>query len=750
MSLLKKALLGGLLTGIFGLILIPFMCEPEENMGLDLLFKLRGERAPPRDVVVVTLDKESATNLDLPSEPYKWPRSLHAQLVDNLRRQGAAVIAFDMIFKEPGPVGMDSRFAEAVRDAGNVVLCAELDKNSVPLVEMDGACTSGLEIETLIPLITSLAQSAIASAPFPLPKIPVKVSQYWTFKPGAGDIPTLPVVAFQVFALNVYDDFIELLKKAAPDHAGAFPRNRDEVMAAKGVENLVQALRDIFQREPAISERMLKELDHEMTSAVGREKHKVLKSLITMYSGGNSNYLDFYGPPGTIYTIPYHQLILNPVGYPFETEAIDLEGRAVFVGLSELLRPEEKDGFYTTYSQSSGVDISGVEIAATAFANLMENAHVQPFSLPTHIFLVLFGGLILGVFCRIFPPVISATGIIGLSALYLAGAHYQFKTSGIWSPIVLPLLVQAPLAFFGTVLWQYVETHKERQNVRKALEYYVPAGVADQMTKSIEDIRASKQVFHGTILCTDAEKYTALSETMDPETLAGFMNEYFETVFEPIKRNSGTISEVVADSMVAVWEAAEPETAHRTRACHAALEIVEALHGFNKTNRVSRLPTRIGLHTGRMMLGNIGAMDRYEYNPIGDIVNTASRIEGLNKQLGTRILASLEVVYGLDDFLTRDLGEFILAGKTKPVAVCELVCLREEADEKQKRICSIFPKVLDAYRNQAWEKGIKMLSELMKMDGGNGPARFYLEFGKKHSENPSIKLWDGKVRVGKI
>ena len=82
MSLLKKALIGGFLTGIFGLVLIPFTCELEENLGLDFLFKLRGERAPPSDVVVVTLDKDSATSLNLPPEPYKWPRSLHGQLVD--------------------------------------------------------------------------------------------------------------------------------------------------------------------------------------------------------------------------------------------------------------------------------------------------------------------------------------------------------------------------------------------------------------------------------------------------------------------------------------------------------------------------------------------------------------------------------------------------------------------------------------------------------------------------------------------
>jgi len=749
MSLFKKALIGGLLTGLFGLILIPLTYELEENLGLDILFKLRGERVPPGDVVVVTLDKDSATNLDLPPEPYKWPRSLHAQLLDNLNQKGAAVIAFDLIFKEPGPVDIDNRFAESIRKAGNVVLCTQLEKDSIPLDGTEGPHKSSLEFETLVPLIPSFAESAIASAPFPLPKIPVKVSQYWTFKSGAGDIPTFPAVVFQVFALDVYDDFIKLLKKADPELAGAFPQNRDEVITAKGVERLVQALRGIFVQDPALPERMLEDLDDVMTSAADKKKHQVLKSLITMYMGGNSHYLDFYGPPGTIYTIPYHHLIHHPGWTPVEYNAVDLKGKAVIVGLSERMRPEEKDGFYTAYSQSSGVDISGVEIAATAFANLMENAHVQPLSLPAHLFVVIFGGLILGIVCRIFPSVVAAACVMGMGTLYLAYADYQFKTAGIWSPLVLPLFIQAPVVFFGTVLWKYVETHRERQNVRKALGYYVPGGVADKMAKHMEDIRASKQVFRGTLLCTDAENYTPLSETLEPEALARVMNDYFETVFEPVKRNNGIISEVVADTMIAVWEANEPETDHRAQACHAALGIVDAVNGFNRANREFRLPTRMGLHTGQMMVGNIGAMDRYEYNPIGDIVNTASRIEGLNKHLGTRILASREVVDGLNDFLTRNLGEFILAGKSKPVAVYELICRREEAGEEQYKLCSIFPEVLDAYRNQSWENGIKMLSELLKMNGGDGPSRFYLAFGKQHAENPFAELWDGMVRVGK-
>jgi adenylate cyclase len=267
------------------------------------------------------------------------------------------------------------------------------------------------------------------------------------------------------------------------------------------------------------------------------------------------------------------------------------------------------------------------------------------------------------------------------------------------------------------------------------------------MTKSKTDIRDSKQMFRGTCLCTDAEGYTTLSETLEPEALAKVMNEYFGTIFEPVKTHKGTVSELVADSMIATWESGQSEKVHRMKACHAALGIADAVNRFNQSNRHSQLPTRIGLHTGHMMVGNIGAIDRYEYNPIGDIVNTASRIESLNKHLGTRILATQEVVYDLDDFLTRELGAFILKGKTKPVVVYELMCLKEEAGKQQKRRCSVFSKALDAYKRQSLKHGIELFSDLTNMNGGDGPSGFYLALCRKYEKDPSRGVWDGVVRL---
>ena len=147
MSRLSKALIVGLLIGMLGMAatLVPCGLDLEENIGLDLLFKLRGVREAPSEVVVVTVDKVSADKLNLPIRPDKWPRSLHARLIENLVRKGAAVIAFDMTFDQPRSPEHDNLFAEAIKNAGNVVLCEYLKKEKISLTDARGAHTGDHE-----------------------------------------------------------------------------------------------------------------------------------------------------------------------------------------------------------------------------------------------------------------------------------------------------------------------------------------------------------------------------------------------------------------------------------------------------------------------------------------------------------------------------------------------------------------------------------------------------------------------------
>lgn len=751
MSYLSKAVILGFLTGIFGVVvsILPFGPKLDENLGLDLLYKLRGARQAPSEVVVVGIDKVSADNLNLHEDPRKWPRSLHAQLTENLVNKGAQVIVFDIFFDEPHSNAEDNLFAETIRKSRNVVLCECLKHAEISLAGKRGSPMGDIDIVRVMKPIPIFSQSAIATAPFPLPKVPVKLSRYWMFKTAAGDKPTLPVVAFQIFTMQVYDDFIHLLKKVSPYQAEKLPRDINEIIATRSFEKLIRVIRQIFKTEPLTAEKMLKELQSSKTPSVNVKKHQMIKSLIKMYQGTDSQYLNLYGPPRTITTIPYYQ-VLQPQKSPFNRKMrFDVKGKAVFVGLSALSPTGQTEGFYTVFSKVEGLDISGVEIAATAFANLLENTPVRPLSPLMHLTIVLLWGMAIGVLCRLLPTGTAVLSVIVLIIMYLFAAVYQFKTSSIWYPFVIPIFFQSQIAFFSAVLWKYSDSIKERQNIKKAFKYYLPTDVVDQLAKNIVDLKTSRQLVYGICLSTDAERYTSLSETMSPEELSSFLDKYYETIFRPIKQHNGIVSDVVGDSILAVWVAKQPETSVRYNACLAALDIAKAILQLKQSSDDLQLPTRIGLHSGNILFGSVGAIDHYEYRPVGDIVNAAARIEGLNKYLGTRILASEEVINQLDGLLTKELGKFLLAGKSKPLVIYELLSRIEESNEQQRSACAVFAEALNAFRRQSWDEAIEKFSESNKLLGGDEASLFYIKLCEQYKEKPLEESWDGVVCMDK-
>lgn len=743
--LLKPALFG-LLMGIVGVVVsvVHFAHEIEENTGLGLLFKLRGARKALSDVVVVSIDRESSERLNVSDNPDRWPRSLHAQLVETLAREGAQVITFDVYFIEPHSPKDDNSFAEVIRKARNVVLAEPLKAKEVPSSDVGESYAQEHRIVNVVTPIAPLSQSAVAVAPFVLPRMPVTVNQYWTFQPSAGDSPTFPVVAFQLYALRAYGEFIRLLEKANPNQAGKLSRDADTAIKKRGAVRFIKDVREIFEGDPLVSKKMLEELEHSNLATSDLNKYRLLKSLIKMYGGPNRPYLNYYGPPRTLTTIPFYRA-LRPREDAASDNRIDLRGKAVFVGRSEVSLTEREDGYYTVFSQANGVFVSGVEIAATAFSNLLEDAPVTPISLHYYILLILVWGILVGIICRMTPPLVAALGTVGVSSLYLLVAKYQFTTDGTWYPVVIPLFLQTPLGFFGAILWNYFETNKERNNIRRALGYYVPDEVVRQLATNVADMKKEGQTVYGACLFTDATGYTNLSEMMDPEELRDYMHKYFDATFEPVKQNGGFIVDLKGDSILAVWKSARPEAVLRKQACQAALDVAKAVGRFNRSFETLRLPTRVGVHAGQIFLGNIGAGDHYKYGPTGDTVNTASRIDGLNKYLGTEILVSEEVMHELDGFLTREVGRFQLKGKAKALVVHELFCRMEEAEETQKKACAIFSEALRAFRRQSWDEAREGFYQAIQHSETDGPAHYYINLCEQYKKNPPEGAWEGVI-----
>ncbi len=732
MSLWLQSVIQGLLIALLGLLisLSSGVTDTETELGLDWLFTLRGSRPPPKDVVVISIDRESSNHFGLPNEPEHWPRLLHARLVDSLAAAGARVIAFDILFDKPREAAQDRRFAAAVAAAGNVALVEYLKPETQSLAAASRAPSLQMRIERRIPLLPELAHAVAASAPFPLPKIPIRVNHFWAFKEGAGDTPTLPVMAFHVYSRAVLRRLPEILSDFDPGAATALsaldrPAN-GMTTAARGLHNLVRA-------RPELATTLELRLRHP-SLGWGIQDRTLLSRLLELHTGPAVRYLDFYGPPRSIYTIPYHKAL---------NDYTQFRDKAVFVGFSEQLQPEQKDGFHTVFSQPDGVDLSGVEIAATAFANLLEGRQVHSPPPSLRLLTIIAWGLLVGSLLRLLPAVHLPAAALLLGMAYLSLAWWLFSLNGLWLPLVTPLLAQLPLALLAGLLWHYLDAHRERRRMGLALGYYLPDQVVAAYARGRGPNLTCGQRLHGICLATDAEQYTPLSESLEPERLQTLLNSYYQELFEPVRRHGGIISDVVGDAMLALWAAETPTQAQRRHSCLAALEIQSGLDADRPPGVDWCLPTRIGLHCGEIMLGNVGAGDHFEYRAVGDTVNTANRIQALNKPLGTRILLSAEIIQDLDDILTRKLGSFRLTGKTQALDIHELLGRRVDMNRREETRLARFAAAMACFQERRWTQAKTQFQALLGEYGHDGPALFYLWQCERFIREPPPTAWDG-------
>ena len=685
----------------------------EEKFGLKILFTLRGVRTPPPEALVVAMDKQSIRGLGLAREMEKWPRHLHGDLIDRLNRDGAGVIAFDVIFDEPRTPSHDKALATAVERAGNVVLGAFLHNEKIPISNTEAT------LETLYPPIPLFAKPAAGYGPFPLPKVPLRVSQVWLFKGGEEPQPTMPVVAFQVWAKKGYPDFLTLVNEVDPKLGRQLPAAVDKMPEGAQIHDLAQKIRLLFTGHPGLSG----SLEHALNASTFlRDKKRLLSAMIDLYGGEASRYINFYGPAATITTVAYEDAVNKSKG----ELPVQFTNRAVFVGRSEYRQVQKEDVFYTVYSRPDGVDLSGVEIAAVTFANLVEGCWIKPLEPQKHLCLLISWGALVGAICYWLSPLIGGAVLLGGSIVYGSICQFLFNEGFHWLPLVVPLFIQGPTAFLASLGIKYLGVKKERENIRKAFGYYLPEPVVRRIAKDVAAIPGDHSLVYGVVLSTDAQQYTQMAETMDPVALREVINKYYEIIFTPVRENGGYISDVIGDAMMAIWTAPTPDPEKCAAACRAALEIRAQIEKFKETKETHRLPTRIGIHAGLVTVGSVGAGDHFEYRAVGDIVNTASRLEGLNKYLGTKILVSSDVTAGLKDFLVLPMGKFVLSGKSKSVGVGELICYKGEAGQHQQDCCRLFEEALSEFQNKSFDSARLLLKNVIEIDTENGPAKFFL------------------------
>ncbi len=680
----RRAVVAGLLTGALAAVIAHSALEvPLERQGLRLLFLARGEIPPPRDVVVISFDEKSASLFNESVEPIEWPRYWHACLVDHLRRQGVALVVFDMFFGERrSPESQISSTFQSLavcrrvrRDLREVsshdlAFAAALSRatgaeqsspsGGMPAVLLQFVeqrrleVTGGLEItrETIVSPVEPLRDAATLLAPFVLPR--GWVDQLWLLKPIAGvDTATLPLAALEIHVARRYDGFPAFLKKFGLVDLASLSARLDEV---SGFRALRSALRGEFARYPSLRERILRAFSEGTRpggSASARESLASLKTLLEAYDGGETVYLNFYGSPGTIPTLSLADVLTGTV-------KADLRGKTVFVGASDPSVLHRQDSFGTVFATKNKVELSGVEIAATAFANLLSDNALRRPSRSIYLGVLLLFGMVAGIASYWLRGWLAVTAALCLWVAYFASALQVFTSVNMWLPVLNPSLQVATALLLG-LSFRYLAARRERAYIAETFSRFVPVSPA---------IARSTRSMEATIMFTDMEGFTGLGERLEPETLREVVNVYFEVISEPIEAHGGEIMQYQGDAILAVFHG--PDVEHAAEAVRAASGIQSATRTRTFADGI-RLNTRIGISTGVITMGPTGSERHASYVPQGDWVNVAARLEPLNKDYGTNILVAESTVrLAGESFPWQFVGEVPIRGKRKPVSIYTL------------------------------------------------------------------------------
>lgn len=688
MHRIRRAILIGFITGALGIavMMVPACSTIEDTLGLRWMFWVRGPLEPPPGVAVVSIDETSATRLGLPAALRDWPRSVHAQLIDRLVELGASAIAFDVEFFRHGVRAEDDqKLADAAARAQRVVFVQRFEVLRI----------EGREVWRRLDPIPELARAAASLAPVPLPDAPF-VSWVWVFfdAPQSGDLPTLPAVMLQLHALSALPHLRALLERSG---AGEIDRLTPEsaVPNTKDLPQMMQAIR----RHVASQSQML--------TALARNEPKErdnLLALIAAYGGRQIAYLNYFGPPGTICTIPYHLLLSES---PVERPPCSLHGRAVFIGggSSPVARADQADTYHTVYGQADGADLSGVEIHATAFANLLARRTLQPVeSIVAWTILMASGGFVAGIAYLVRTRarqassaargrMYAAATALGLSAVYGLLAQLLFSLFDVVVPLVTHLLVQLPAALVLALV--------------------------------VAPVRV-KTLVSAVCLSTDAAGYTSMADRLDPRHLADLMGEYFENIGTLVRHRGGQVLPPGGDSLMCLWREPSSHAAIRLQACLAALEVADAIDRFNDRHRGETLPTRIGLHEGPVVVQS--DVDRGMADLVGDAPNVAQRLQELNRTLRSRVLGSEAVVKDVGDtLLLRRLGVFELRGKERGVTVFEIMGRHDQISTAQGALRERFSQALDAYEIEDWGRSADLFEALLADYPLDGPTEFYVK-----------------------
>lgn len=627
-------------------------------------------------VMLVEIDQES---IDFYSQNFNitwpWPRSLYAKAIDFLTRTGVQAIGLDMIFSEASPYGGEDEQLAAAMARAGNVF--------MPFFFADSGDAND-----------ELSHFALARNP--------GFSQLPSRK-GTKSLPLQPLLAALRGGGNAF--FV-------PDRDGVF-RHLKHFIVCQG------------RLYPSFSLAMSLYADPELPMRQ-----------IPFNAAGALN-LKFYSHDSfqrcSISALIQSQVRLDE-GLPAVIAADTFKNKLVLIGATA-------PGLLENRPSPTNASGSGFELHATALSNFLARDFIRVLPAWLQWLLVLLAVASLNALLyrirAILWQVLVAAGVIFLAA---AGIFFIFRLG--LDMDLLPLVLGLGLTTAHDVYDRYRRVRREKKFIQSAFKNYLSDSLLAEIMKNPRGLNLGGEKKLVTIFFSDLAGFTSMSESLPPEGVVGILNTYLEKMTTVIMETGGFVNKFEGDAIMAFWGAPLPCPDQVVLAMRAAIRCQEALLDLNADfarNGLPRLGMRIGINTGEVIVGNIGSRKRFEYTVIGDSVNLASRLEGINKQYGTKIVCgTMAAAMAAGKMALRRLDRVRVKGKMKPEEIFEIVAEKGNEPNGSAERLAKFEDALQKYFGGDFAGALALFSAIPD----DQPAKVFCHRCRFLLENPPSD-WDG-------
>ena len=731
-----------------------------ELSSLDLRFQYRGHMQPDPRIIIVDIDQQSQEALG----HWPFPRIYFAHLVDALREDGARVVAFDITFSQADETAaplrdLSASLAEQTKKgiAANAAVQSEIerkeqqynyDQKFADAIHQFRSVVLGnyfLYTKTDLQGVSNEALDRYANqiAYFPFPQVRPEPS-------AAGDAGRLHLIdkyETQYLVPRGTEANTALLTEAVASEKGGCGFFNVSVDADTVVRRVPLAIPygrdadranwDIYPSIDVQTLRLYLGLTNEQTvlnyGDAGVTSVEFGPKLVVHPDDLSRMMVNYHGPARTYPYISFADAAEKKFAPGTFKDKIVLVGASA-TGIADLRA-----------TPFGGIDFPGVEIHANLIDNVLNQKFLTrgaPQALTDIEFIFLFG-IPLGLWLAIAQPRWMAFGL-ALLIPFTAIVYWAFL-HGWWLNFIMPSLFTLVPNVSLVALYRVLIEEQEKRKVRSAFQQYLSPEVIRRVLNDPGSVTPRKTEI--TVLFSDVRGFTSISESLDAQDLARLLNNYLTEMTRVIFKYQGTLDKYIGDAVMAIWGAPYTEPKHGERCCRAALAMVARLSELRKNWVAEGLPALeigIGINTGIASIGSMGSALRFGYTAIGDNVNLASRLEGLNKVYGTTILISESTCRDIADsrMIIREIDFIRVVGKSLPVTIFEILS-EQAASNDGKSLVEAFGRGREAYKARDWLVAKTAFEGVLQRWPKDGPASVFLDRCNEYlAEGPGAD-WDG-------